>query len=279
MTRPLRLEYAGALYHVTSRGDRREDIYLDDDDREEWLQVLGHVCSRYNWVIHAYCQMTNHYHFLVETVDGNLSKGMRQLNGLYTQRFNRRHGLSGHLYQGRYKAILIQKENYLLELTRYVVLNPLRADMVKKLEDWPWSSYLATINAVSAPEWLVVDWLLGQFGKQRKSAIRAYDKFVLEGKGVPSPLDQTRHQLLLGDDNFVGQYKQNKKPEALREISKAHRRILALSLNEYKQNHPRRNEAMAYAYLSGAYSMAEIGEYFGVHYMTVSRAVRQIERE
>jgi len=214
---------------------------------------------------------------LVETADGNLSKGMRQLNGLYTQRFNRRHSLSGHLYQGRYKAILIQKENYLLELTRYVVLNPLRADMVKKLEDWPWSSYLATINAVSAPEWLDVDWLLGQFGKQRKKAIRAYSRFVMEGKGLPSPLDQTRHQLLLGDDNFIGQYKQSKKPEALREISKAHRRILALSLDEYKQNHPSRNEAMVRAYLSGAYSMAEIGEYFGVHYMTVSRAVRKFE--
>jgi REP-associated tyrosine transposase len=277
MTRPLRLEYAGALYHVTSRGDRREDIYLDTDDRKEWLQVLGHVCSRYNWVIHAYCQMTNHYHFLVETADGNLSKGMRQLNGLYTQRFNRRHGLSGHLYQGRYKAILIQKENYLLELTRYVVLNPLRADMVKKLEDWPWSSYLATINAVSAPEWLDVDWLLGQFGKQRQQAIRAYARFVMEGKGLSSPLEQTRHQLLLGDDNFIEQYKQNKKPEALREISKAHRRILALSLDEYKQNHPSRNEAMVRAYLSGAYSMAEIGECFGVHYMTVSRAVRKFE--
>ena len=221
--------------------------------------------------------MTNHYHCLVETADRNLSKGMQQLNVLYTQRFNRRRSLSGHLYQGRYKAILIQKENYLLELTRYVVLNPLRADMVKKLEDWPWSSYLATINAVSAPEWLDVDWLLGQFGKQRKQAIRAYARFVMEGKGLPSPLDQTRHQLLLGDDNFIGQYKQNKKPEALREISKAHRRILALSLDEYKQNHSSRNEAMARAYLSGAYSMAEIGEYFDVHYMTVSRAVRKFE--
>jgi REP-associated tyrosine transposase len=157
------------------------------------------------------------------------------------------------------------------------VLNPLRADMVKKLEDWPWSSYLATINAVSAPEWLDVDWLLGQFSKQRKQAIRAYSRFVMEGKGLPSPLDQTRHLLLLGDDNFIGQYKQNKKPEALREISRAHRRILALSLDEYKQSHPNRNEAMVRAYLSGAYSMAEIGEYFGVHYMTVSRAVRKFE--
>jgi len=102
---------------------RREDIYLDDEDRMAWLEVFGDVCARFNWVVHAYCQMTNHYHLVVETVDGNLSKGMRQLNGIYTQRFNRRHGMVGHLFQGRYKAILVQKETYLLELTRYVVLN------------------------------------------------------------------------------------------------------------------------------------------------------------
>ena len=150
MARPLRLEYAGALYHVTSRGDRREDIYRDDEDREEWLAVLAEVCERFNWVLHAWCQMTNHYHILVETIDGNLSRGMRQLNGVYTQRFNRRHGEVGHLYQGRYKAILVQKESYLQELTRYVVLNPLRR-MVEKLEDWPWSSYPATIGLTKVP--------------------------------------------------------------------------------------------------------------------------------
>ncbi len=120
MARPLRLEMAGGIYHVTSRGDRRGSIYLEDDDRDDWLAVLGTVCGRFNWVVHAYCQMTNHYHLLVETVDGNLSNGMRQLNGQYTQRFNRRHKLVGHLFQGRYKAILVQKEAYLLELSRYV---------------------------------------------------------------------------------------------------------------------------------------------------------------
>jgi REP element-mobilizing transposase RayT len=134
MTRPLRLEFSNALYHVTSRGDRREDIFLSDDDRNDWLEVLGNVCTRFNWVVHAFCQMTNHYHLLVETVDGNLSGGMRQMNGEYTQRFNRRHSLVGHLFQGRYKAILVQKEAYLLELTRYVVLNPLRANMMESLE-------------------------------------------------------------------------------------------------------------------------------------------------
>ena len=118
MARPLRLEFPGALYHVTSRGDRREDIFLNDDDRIDWLDVLATVCARFNWQVHAFCQMNNHYHLLVETVDGKLSEGMRQLNGLYTQRFNRRHAQVGHLFQGRYKAILVQKEAYLLELTR-----------------------------------------------------------------------------------------------------------------------------------------------------------------
>lgn len=116
--------------------------------------MLGAVCSRFNWVVHGYCQMSNHYHLLLETVDGNLARSMRQLNGRYTQRFNRRHGLVGHLFQGRYKAILVQKENYLLELTRYVVLNPLRARMVESLDDWPWSSHLAVTAQDEPLPWL-----------------------------------------------------------------------------------------------------------------------------
>jgi len=199
MARPLRLEFAGALYHVTSRGDHREDIFLCDEDRNEWLDVLGTVCSRFNWVVHAYCQMSNHYHLLLETVDGNLSGGMRQLNGLYTQRFNQRHGLVGHLFQGRYKAILVQKESYLLELSRYVVLNPLRANMVQSLEEWHWSSYLIVTGQMSPPSWLDTDWVLSQFAPQRSEAIFAYRQFVMAGKGLPSALLKTRHQLVLGD--------------------------------------------------------------------------------
>jgi len=279
MARPLRLEFAGALYHVTSRGDRREDIFLSDDDRSDWLEVLGIVCARFNWVVHAFCQMTNHYHLLVETVDGNLSGGMRQFNGLYTQRFNRRHGLVGHLFQGRYKAILVQKEAYLLELARYVVLNPLRANMVKSLDDWRWSSYHFVTGQEAPPPWLDTDWLIAQFGSQRSKALRAYRQFVMAGRGLPSPMLDTRHQLLLGDDVFVERHWQTKKPEELREVSKAHRRSLALSLDEYRMRHPDRDQAIAQAYLSGAYTMAEIGRYFEVHYMTVSRAVRKFEEQ
>lgn len=277
MARPLRIEFAGALYHVTSRGDRREDIYLDEHDRETWMEVVSEVCKRFNWTVHAYCQMTNHYHLLVETIDGNLSKGMRQLNGVYTQRFNRRHGMSGHLYQGRYKAILVQKENYLLELARYIILNPVRAGMVNHPEDWQWSSYSAMVGLTAVPVWVDTDWLLGQFGRQRKDANASFRRFVLEGVGLSSPLVQTRHQLFLGDDAFIKGHQQKIKPEKLREVSKAQRRSAAMPLNEYQRCYPNRNEAMAQAYLSGAYTMLEIGKYFGVHYMTVSRAVRQFE--
>jgi len=223
--------------------------------------------------------MTNHYHLLVETVDSNLSGGMRQLNGLYTQRFNRRHGLVGHLFQGRYKAILVQKEVYLLELTRYIVLNPLRANMVESLEDWRWSSDPFITGQAAPPSWLDTEWWLGQFGSQRGKALNGYRQFVMAGRGLPSPMLDTHHQLLLGDKDFVERHWQTKNPETLREVSKAHRRSLALSLDEYQMRHPDRDQAMSQAYLSGAYTMAEIGRHFGVHYMTVSRAVRKFEED
>lgn len=277
MARPLRLEYAGALYHVTSQGDHREDIYWNEDDRADWLEVLGTVCDRFNWVVHAWCQMTNHYHLLVETMDGNLSRGMRQLNGLYTQRFNRRHSMVGHLFQGRYKAILAQKEAYLLELARYVVLNPLRAQLAKALEDWRWSSYPCLMGQAAAPKWLDSDWLLSQFGSERTQAIAGYRQFVLAGNGLSSPMQAIRHQLILGDDAFVERCRHVNKPEALREVSKAHRRSLAPPLDEYQRCYSNKDEAMAQAYLSGAYTMAEIGRHFGVHYITVSRALRKFE--
>jgi putative transposase len=154
MTRPLRIELAGGLYHVTSRGDRREDIYLVDADREAWLAVFAQVCARFNWRCLAWCQMTNHYHIVVETAEANLAQGMRQLNGVYTQHVNRAHNRVGHVFQGRYKAILVEKEGHLLELARYVVLNPLRAGMTQNVADWPWSSYGAMVGTVACPDWL-----------------------------------------------------------------------------------------------------------------------------
>ncbi|MEN8130667.1 MAG: addiction module toxin RelE, partial [Pseudomonadota bacterium] len=139
------------------------------------------------------------------------------------------------------------------------------------------SSYRAVAGLDESPQWLETDWVLSQFGKRRKQAIERYRKFILEGRGVSSPLKDARHQLLLGDEAFVERHRAKTKPQALREVSKAHRRSLALSLAEYQQRYDQRHEAMARAYLCGAYTMREIGEYFGVHYITVSRAVRWFE--
>jgi REP element-mobilizing transposase RayT len=187
MARPLRIEFSGALYHVTSRGDKRDDIYLDNADRECFLSVLSDVCERCNWVIRAYCLMTNYYHLLVETPDGNLAIGMRQLNGVYTQRFNREHKRVGHVFQSRYKTIIVQKEAYLLELARYIVLNPIRARMVRCARDWPWSSYRETSEQRSAPKWLKTDWILSAFGQKISLVTRAYRLFVSKGKNSTSP--------------------------------------------------------------------------------------------
>jgi REP element-mobilizing transposase RayT len=277
MTRPLRLEFAGALYHVTSRGDRRLAIYRDDYDRKVWLEILERACKRFNFVIHAYCQMGNHYHMLVETPDGNLSQGMRLLNGHYTQHFNRRYRAVGHLFQGRYKAILVQKESYLLELTRYVVLNPLRAGVVQSLEDWPWSSHRYLMGEGGAPDWLDTEWLLGRFGSARSLAVQGYHQFVMDGIGSGSPLRAVRHQLILGDTAFVRQHHGLISDAPLRDVSKAQRRMVALSLAEYRRQFPDRDQAMAKAYFSTAFTMTQIGSFFGVSSTTVSRAVRKFE--
>lgn len=277
MSRPLRLELAGGLYHVTSRGDGREDIYLADADRLAWLDVFGQVCKRFNWVCHAWCQMSNHYHVLIETPEANLAQGMRQLNGVYTQRFNRAHARVGHVFQGRYKAILVERDSYLLELARYVVLNPLRARMVTRLEDWPWSSYLATCGQAHAPEWLQTDCIVAQFGRQRASAIRKYVEFVHEGARLPSVWTQLQGQIYLGSEGFVKKMQEQieKKP-TLDEIPRAQRRALTQALTDFERCYPR-NEAMARAYLSGQHTMLAIAAHFGVHYSTVSRVVKAYE--
>lgn len=279
MARPIRIEYAGALYHVTSRGNRRENIFADDEDRLIWLEVFSQVCARFNWRCHVWCQMDNHYHIVVETIEANLSKGMRQLNGVYTQKSNRRHERVGHVFQGRFKAILVEKDAYLLELARYVVLNPIRAGMVSEPEDWKWSSYLAMIGHTPFPEWLEIDWVLGHFGRYRKTAIKKYKNFVREGVGLPPIWDDLTGQIFLGDKKFVNKaIKRIKTAEGdLSEVPRMHRRSKAKELSWYEKKYAVRDEAIVNAYGSGDYSMKAIADWFGVHYSTVSRVVQKDE--
>jgi len=280
MTRPLRIEFKGAVYHITSRGNARQAIFLDEKDFADFLSVLCSVVKRYHFILHAYCLMNNHYHLLIETPYGNLSRGMRQLNGLYTQRFNQRHQRVGHLFQGRYKAILVDKDNYLLGLCRYIVLNPVRANIVKDPKDYKWSSYQATTGHKGIP-CLTTDWILSQFGNKQKAS-RQYQAFVLSGIKAESPLKAVKGQLFLGQENFIDKIKhliQDK--EKLKEIPKKQRYVTRPPLNEilkYKDKKSK-NQAMYKACLQYGYTLKEIAEYIGVHYTTVSKVIKRIEGE
>jgi REP element-mobilizing transposase RayT len=256
-----------------SRGNRRGAIYHDDVDRRAWLKILALVCERHRCIVHGFCQMTNHYHLLIETADANLALSIGQLNGRYARYVNWRHDLVGHLFQGRYKAILVQKESYLLQLSRYIALNPLRGKIVASLDDWPWSSYPCFIGAARSPTWLDRNWLLGQFGSTGTEASARYREFVLAGVGGTSPLKATRHQVLLGDDAFVSQYRQLERSDQLDEAVKNARGAVLLSLLDFQAKYADRNDAMARAYLSTAFTMPQIAAAFGVSTKTVSRAV------
>jgi REP element-mobilizing transposase RayT len=274
MARPIRIEFEGALYHVTSRGDRREAIYEDDADRARFLEVLGEVASAFNWVVHAYCLMSNHYHLLIETPDANLSKGMRQLNGVFTQYSNRRHRRTGHLFQGRYKAILVDADSYLLELSRYVVLNPVRARMVADAGDWPWSSYGAMVGAQEVPGWLAIEGLLSAFASTRSVARRRYMRFVAAGVGADPIWKHLNRQVYLGSDDFVQRMQEMAGDVDEINVPRTHRRPPPPSLEEITAAHPDRDAAMVVAHRTGEYSYAEIARHFGVHFTTVGRVVR-----
>jgi putative transposase len=272
----LRIEYPGALYHLTSRGDRQEAIFDDDQDRTAFLIVLNEVVSRFRWRCHAYCLMGNHYHLMIETPEANLTKGMRHLNGVFTQWSNRRHKRSGHLFQGRYKAILIDRDSYFLELARYVVLNPVRAAMVKHPRLWAWSSYGATIGTCPAPVWLTTDGLLAEFGKRRAGARRKYQLFIEEGMSAESIWKDLRGQIYLGDDNFVEQMrsKLGERDEDVN-IPRVQQRGAAPKLSTIRRQHKNRDDAIRAAYETGTYSYQQIAKEFGVHLTTVGRIVRQ----
>ena len=218
--------------------------------------------------------MNNHYHLLIETPDANLSKGMRQLNGVFTQSINRKYHRVGHLFQGRYKSILVDKDAYLLQLCRYIVLNPVRAKIVDAPGDWLWSSWHCMVGKQESPSWLATDGLLSYFDTKKAVAIVEYADFVVEGLNK-SIWGNLQHQIFLGDDAFVEKHQllQEQLEGDVSEIPFKQRSISPLSLHEYSVNSSTRNEAIVKAHQSGGYTMKVIGEYFKIHYSVVSRIV------
>lgn len=284
MARPLRIEYDGAVYHVTARGNARLPIFRQERDFLSFLDILQQVSNKYNWICHTYCLMSNHYHLLIETPDGNLSTGMRQLNGVYTQAFNKKNRRVGHVFQGRYKAILIQKESHLLGVCRYVVLNPVRARVVERPEQWKWSSYRALIGKEKPHSCLHVGWVLGQFGKRKSVAKRRYIKFVSEGIGERSILKDVRGQSILGEDDFVdGLIEYVKGRREIQEIPKRQRYLHRPDLDGFFHtaaagDKGSRNRLIMIAVKEHGYSHMEVARHLNMHYSTVSRILSREEK-
>jgi putative transposase len=283
MARPLRIEFPGAVYHVTSRGDRREAIFEDDQDRDTFLTVVAQATERFDAVVLAYCLMDNHYHLVLHTRRGNLSRLMQQLNGVYTQAYNRRHRKVGHLFQGRFKGILVDENAYLLEVCRYVDLNPVRARLVRDPGNWRWSSYRAhTGNAIS-PDWLdtaaVHGTLLGRdaatAADRRRAGLR-YAALVAAGKGVKLWDEVLTQQIYLGGAAFVERMQAliEKDTDNAKDIPRLQRRTAAKPIDYYLKRNKERDAGIREAVTKGQHSMTDVGKVLGLTVSRISRIVK-----
>ncbi len=289
MARPLRITYPGAFYHITSRGNERKPIFKSLADKEKFLIYLESATRRYDAIIHVYCLMGNHYHLLLETPSGNLSQIMRHINGAYTTYFNTKRQRAGHLLQGRFKAILIDMDEYSTELSRYIHLNPIRAKMVDKLQDYRWSSYLDYIGNRKPPAWLERDFILGYFGKRPSIAEKNYRGFIDAklGKKYKSPLTEVVGSTVLGSADFVKEIK-----ERFIEGKKASRDLPALKALCSKpaiediikavesafiqQPALVKNVSLFLCHRHTASNLKQIGRHFNVGESAVSQASRRI---
>lgn len=290
MARPLRITYPGAFYHVTARGNEQKAVFKSKSDRIKFLGYLESASVRYNAEIHAYCLMVNHYHLLLETPSGNLPQIMRHINGAYTTYFNTKRARSGHLFQGRYRGILVEKDAYAKELSRYIHLNPVRADMVEKPEDYPWCSYSAYMGKIKAPDWLCRGFILAFFGKKTATAQRRYRDFVetLLGREYESPIAAATGASLLGSTGFVTHIKDcylcgednSRDVPALKQIFAgiAMETVIDLVAKSFGDNQAHQRNAGIY--LCRQYTgekLATIGSRFGISDAAVSQACKRFK--
>jgi putative transposase len=279
MARPLRLPFPGGIYHVTARGNDRQTIFEDDADCSLFLIVLASVVARYRVRCHAYCLMSNHYHVLLQTPEGNLSAAMRQLNGVYTQRFNRSHERCGHVLQGRFGAQLVDGQAYLLEVCRYIVLNPVRASLVSHPRDWRWSSFRATAGEGTVPGFLTVDWVRALSGATAGAASgSAYVRFVEAGLDqTDGALDHFKSKPELADPQLARRLDERCRAAAqCPEIPRAQRFASRPPLAQLFADVATRAERDARSVIAvrdHGYTMKEVADFLGRHYVTVSRAL------
>ncbi len=286
MARPLRIEFPGAVYHVTSRGDRQELIFRSDGDRQLLLDVVDQAMARLDAEVLAFCLMGNHYHFVLRTRQPNLSRLMRHVNGQYTQAYNRRHDLCGHLFQGRFHAILIDSDAYLIEVCRYVELNPVRAKLVDEPSQWHWSSYRAHIGMELGRPWLATRHLHGQLlGREvtsvedQRHAAHLYAVTVADGVGIDPWSGKLRGEIFLGEDAFVAEMQARASREQMgcAEINKS-QRTDSRELAHWMTADRSRQESFRLAYSVGGLTMGEIAKQAGLSLSSVSRLISTAEK-
>ncbi len=285
MSRPLRIEFAGAIYHITSRGNRRAAIFVDSDDRRRMLDVIALAMARYDAELYAYCQMGNHYHLLLRTRRANLSRIMRHLNGEYARAFNLRHSLDGHLFQRRFHAVLVDRDAYLMEVCRYVELNPVRAGLVTRAAEWAWSSFKANTGLAAAPAWLATTELQRHVLQRdvvtfedRQAAAQAYARHVEAGFDANPWAKGLRNEIFLGDDDFVGRMQaQVQLPTSeCPEIPATHRGD-APDSRQRQACAAARAEAFRRAYVDTGMTMVQIARQANLSVSRVSRLIARAE--
>jgi putative transposase len=266
VARQLRHEHPGAVYHVTSRANARATLFHGQPDVSAFVATLDRIVRDTGWICHAYCLMPNHFHLVLETPRPNLALGMRRLNSTFAQGFNKRHSRVGHVLQGRYHSILIEKEPHLLEVCRYVVLNPVRARLCATPAAWPSSSYRTSAGLAPCPAFLTVTWILGQIGGTRRRAQERYRAFVADGIGE-QPLTGIRGQIFLGSEEFAGRL--SAPNERIEEVPRAQWQPIRRPLDELLDD--RGTPGIAVAFREEGYTLREIADHLGVHLSTISR--------
>lgn len=278
MSRTPRLNFEGGIYHVFARGNGKQTIFFDSADKMDFLRLLEKTNDRYEWLCHTYCLMPNHFHLLLELLKGSLSRGMQFLSSIYAQNLNKRKNWVGHVFQGRFKSILIQRDAYLLELSRYIVLNPVRAGFVSDPKDWPWSSYRAIAGLEPKHGCLHDDWILQQFHENKTLAIEKYSHFVLDGIRVKNPMSEVIGQNILGNEHFVRRAsKMTSKPKDIEHLQNIQRLLERPALNDIiSVSAPlkTRNMQIAEAHVKHGYSMAAIAKLLGADRSTICRVVK-----
>lgn len=274
MSRPPRIEFEDALYHVTTRGNRRASIFIDDADRIALLQTIGRALQRYHATAFAYCLMGNHYHIVVQTHRPNLSRVMQFINGVHAQQHNRRHALEGHLFQGRFHAVIVQRDAYLLEVCRYVDRNPVRAGLVSHPAEWLWSSYRALVGGHPRPSWLTTTTLYECLAPHAPLACGAdaYARFVAHGTGSRLWETSPEGQLYLGDDDFTKAMQRRVDSLEDPELTRIQHRPMPEPLGHFLAEE-NRNLGIARAHIEGGYPQTAIARATGLSVSRISRLI------